>query len=406
MKIKRIAVMLSAVILLAGSAVFAQEKEPVLTTKEAKTITQGNNDFAVELYKKINGNYQESNIFFSPFSIYMAYAMLFEGAAGETALEYINLFGFPQDENARREAMKEELSRYQDKKSDYGVFTANSLWVNKKFPVMNSYKYTLRDYYFADLNLMDFSKASSVNKMNKWVSKNTNKRIKEIISHGQVDDNTKLVLINTIYFKEKWMIPFDKETTQDDDFFLPDSTKITVKLMKQKEKYFFYENNKVQAVKMRYKGGANKLSMIAVLPKQNKVSDAEEFIFDNSIQEINEKMTMQQGIIYLPKFEMDWKIDLARVMSSLGITTSDYSRISRSAINVSNVLHSSFIKIDEEETEAAAATAIITKMSLPIEREEPPFVFRADHPFIYMIVDETDGKILFIGKMYKPASKN
>ncbi len=368
---------------------------------EKKSITEGSNKFASELFKQLRDNYKDSNFFFSPYSIYLAYSMLFEGASGETSKELSTLFAFSEDDFIRREAIQEELSKYQNKKQKYGIFVSNSLWANKDFTILPPYKTVLHKYYFADVyEQMDFSKTSSTDRINKWVGENTENKIKKIVN-DTLDANTAFVLVNTIFFKEKWQIAFDKSSTEDDDFYVPGENKVTIKLMKQKDKYMYYENKDIQAIRMSYQNESKK-SMIAVISKSGGVNIAEDFILNNDISFFFNNMTLQSGIVYFPKFETEWNSDLAKIMVSLGLLSSDYSKLSSDDCVVSNVLHSSFIKIDEEETEAAAATAIVLAKGIYIEREEPPFVFRADKPFVYMIIDEEDGKILFMGKMFKP----
>lgn len=368
----------------------------------ASFIAEGNNKFAVELYKKLSAD-KNANIFFSPYSIYTAYGMLFEGASGESVSEYINVFGYPKDNDFRRNIIKKQIEAYQDKESEYGVVLANSLWVNKEFPVLKAYKKVLTEYYLAESKKMDFSDKTSVSVINKWVSDNTAEKIKDIIPEGALSEATQLVLVNTVYFKERWMIPFDKQATQSNDFTLADGSKSKTDLMFKNEKYPYFEDDKVQTVKIRYKAdeAGNKMSMIAVLPKQNNIADAEDFIYSNTVNSINKKFAVKKGNVFLPKFEYKWNGELSDVIYSMGLKSSDYSKASKTPIHISSVLHSTFIKVDEEETEAAASTAIMMKMSMPIN-EEPPFNFRADHPFVYIIVDDNDGKILFMGKMEKP----
>lgn len=370
---------------------------------QSSTLAQNSNKFAIEFYKKAAQNSNE-NIFFSPYSIYTAFGMLFEGTANNTTKEFTKVFGFYAQNTKRWETIKSDLSKYQDKNKEYGVFIANSLWSNRNIELSQLYKETLKNYYFAEVRSLDFSKDAAVDTMNRWVSDNTAERIKDIISYGQVNTNTPFVLINTVYFKDKWLIPFDKKMTKKEKFTLADATEIEAALMFKKDEYLYYENKNVQAIKLMYESADSRTSMIIVLPVKNDVSKAEKFIYENTIEDINEKFAFKNGMVYLPKFEMNWKADVSMLIKSMGIKTSDYSKISDMPVAISNVLHSSFIKVDEEETEAAAATAIIAKMSMPIEKE-PPFIFRADHPFVYMIVDESDNKVLFMGKMHKPESK-
>lgn len=371
-----------------------------------KFIVEGNNKFAIEMYKKINKKSERTNFFFSPYSIYTAFAMLFEGSSSTTRTELINIFGFEDNDLIRQNAFKNTLSKYQDKSKQYGIFMANSLWTNQNFNVFQSYVENLKANYYAEANTIDFSKSSSEKTINKWVEKNTADKIKDLIPESIFNKDTRAVLVNTIYFKEKWLIPFNASETKKEDFYIPGGPIKTVDLMKQKDKYFHYENSKVQVLKMKYiKSSSSDISMIVVLPKSNNIEEAEKYIYNNTIEKINSSLAVDSGIIYFPKFEMKWHTDILSFISDMGLISSDYSKISQIPLYVSNVFHGSFIKIDEEETEAAAATAIVLVKGVSIEREEPPFVFRADKPFVYMIIDEEDGKILFLGKFYTPENE-
>jgi len=378
-----------------AGAVQVQAKPAVPAVPAVSDITKNSNKFALSFYKQLNSQDRKSNLFFSPFSIWTAYAMLYEGADGQTLQEMKAVFGFNPNIDARRAAMQTELAQYKASSSSvYGIGIANSLWVNKGFPIREYFKYVLGTYYFATA-----TNTVNATQINKWVNNNTFGRIKNLFDSSV--NQSQLVLVNTIYFKSRWLLEFDKEDTQKDNFFVTKVNPVSVDMMTQTSRFAYYENAQVQMLKMKYKDG-RPASMIVILPKNYDVNTAWEFL--QSAQDLNSLLEYNQVTVTFPKFEIDYAIELKNLIAKLGLTASDFSRISDLSLMISQAVHKAYIKVDEKETEAAAATGIAMVTSAPVFT--PPIIFKADRPFIYLIVDESDGRILFMGRMMNPAKSN
>lgn len=391
MKIKTVAAILASILI-------AQNLFADVAGSNAEAA-EGNNKFAVELYKKLNEKDKKANKFFSPYSIYTAFSMLYEGAAGKTAEEFERIFGFPADEKRRQMFMRSSLSNKQSLSRNFGIYLANSLWIDEKDPVKEEYSKILKTYYFADIEAVNFSKSETTDKINKWVSDKTAGKIFPLFK--TINSDTALILINTIYFKAGWEKKFPKSSTFKQPFYVTGQEFVDIDMMRQNSNFLYSENAAVQVLKMFYEKKAPDMSMIIVLPKENNIGEAEKYIYNNSIKKINSSLVNDTVMVIMPKFEQKFEYDLLRIIEQMGLsnTNVNYSKISPNEIFLSRVLHNTYIKVDEEKTEAAAATAIEMKnAAAPVKRT----VFKADHPFVYMIIDEKSGEILFMGKMMNP----
>ena len=387
---------------------------------EVEIKETGSNKTALKLYKEINEEKGKENIFFSPYSIRTAFGMLYEGAQGNTAKELENIFAFETDEKKRLSSVHNELKNYNSMNDGYGIQVANSFWANRDRVIKPAYKSILKDYYFAQLETINVKNSQeSADRINLWVNDKTKGRIPSIIDSRDIVYNppieeTLAVLVNAIYFKAKWFRPFESEDTKKRDFYISENGKIEVDMMYIKdERHFGYlENDKVQVLKMRYQNVENmpSMSMIVVLPKKDNISDAENYIYLNKISEIQKSFEFPEVIVYFPKFELSWKMEMLETIENMGLNNikPDYYKICDlkplEEFKISKVYHKAFIKIDEKETEAAAVTAIVSAIvgSLPSQ----PKIFNANHPFIYLIVDNDTNQILFMGKMLNPDEKN
>ncbi|MCL2144657.1 MAG: serpin family protein, partial [Endomicrobia bacterium] len=345
--------------------------------------------------------------FFSPYSIRTAFGMLYEGAQGNTAKELENIFAFETDEKKRLSSVHNELKNYNSMNDGYGIQVANSFWANRDRVIKPAYKSILKDYYFAQLETINVKNSQeSADRINLWVNDKTKGRIPSIITPDDIVEETLAVLVNAIYFKAKWLQPFESENTEKRDFYISKNNKIEVDMMlNDSENDFGYlENDKVQVLKMRYQNVENmpSMSMIAVLPKENNIADAENYIYSNTIADIQKSFEFPEVIVYFPKFELRWEMGMLEIIENMGLNNvkPDYSKICDLELEISKVIHKAFIKIDEKETEAAAVTVIDIETSAA--DYEPPKLFKADHPFMYLIVDEDTNQILFMGKMLNP----
>ena len=382
-----------------GGAADNSVSKPAAESQNENTAVSADNRFALNLYKELSGKDANSNIFFSPYSIYSAFGLLYEGAAGETARQLENIFGFNPVPAERRAAMNNELSAYQGLTDGYGIAIANSVWVNKSFKVFPEFSSALKNYYFAQsFNFID------AGKINSWVNEKTFGRIDRLVDSSV--NNSQVILANAIYFKAKWASYFKEEFTAKADFFTAGGEKATVDMMHQENDFPYYENEKVQVLRMKYKIDNKNMSMTVILPKKNNISEAEDFLYGNGLERLS--LNELKVLVSFPKFKLDWgSEELLDIIEKMGLAnfSPDYSGISKEPLVISKVIHKAFIEVSEKETEAAAATVGMLKQIIEPAKVKPK-IFKADHPFVYMITDDDNGKILFLGKMMNPAQSN
>jgi serpin B len=241
-------------------------------------------------------------------------------------------------------------------------------------------------------------------KINRWVEDKTNDKIKNLIPEGALNAMTRLVLTNAIYFKGDWASQFDKDDTEDADFFVSPEKTVTASLMYQKEEFKYAENELLQILQLPYKG--DDLSMLVLLPKEKiGLADLEKELTADKLTEWQKRMYEQEIEVYLPKFKMTSQFSLSETLKKMGMSDAfdpgkaDFSGMTGNKdLFISAVLHKAFVEVNEKGTEAAAATGVMMQLSMALD--EP--VFRADHPFIFMIQDNKTGSILFVGRVMDP----
>ena len=392
---------------------FSKIEDRGSTTERITAVATANNKFNIDLYKKVatTGN---NNLFFSSYSIFSALAMTYEGADGETAQEMKNVFYFPE-ENILRPNFAALYNIINKKDKKYELRTGNALWAQKDYKFLDSYFSNVEKYYGGKAVNLDFINETELsrNTINTFIAEQTNDRIKNIIPSGGVNSKTRLVISNAIYFKGKWNIEFDKEKTQDRDFKTPTGTiKVPTMAMypKSEEQFNYYENDSLQALELPYKD--KELSMIIFLPKaDNGLSSLEnDMDFDKLSEWTSNLKSTVVDEIYLPKFEFELYTEVVEPLRDLGMVSAfsqgaaDFSKMTGDKdLYVSNILHKAFIKVDEEGTEAAAATVVIikaTSIGEPVQLK----IFNADHPFIFMIRENSTGAILFMGRITNPSA--
>jgi serpin B len=246
------------------------------------------------------------------------------------------------------------------------------------------------------------------------VEEQTNDKIKDLIPQGTIDALTRLVLTNAIYFKGKWALQFDAKNTKKDDFKVSPGETVKVDMMEQTgkdAKFNYAETENLQALEMPYKG--NELSMLVLLPKEDSIKPLEESLSVEKIGELRKQLVEQRIDVYFPKFTFETKYFMVPALTEMGMPTAfspptptggaDFTGMTaKKELFITNVIHQAFVKVDEEGTEAAAATAVIVGVtSMPL----PPKEFRADHPFIFIIQEKKTGSILFIGKVADPTAE-
>jgi serpin B len=281
---------------------------------------------------------------------------------------------------------------------------ANSLWGQQDFEFLAEFLDTLALNYGAGLRLVDFVKATEEARqaINQWVEDQTEEKIKDLIPEGVLDSMTRLVLANAIYFNAGWMNAFEEGNTQDGSFYLLDGSQVTAPFMSQEENFRYSNGGGYQAVELPYVGGD--ASMVILLPEAGELDAFEAGLSSTRVKEILESLEMKNVRLSMPKFEYESSFSLKEILSAMGMKSAfesaDFSGINGNKdLFISEILHKAYVSVDEEGTEAAAATAVIISLtSMPEEAVE----MTLDHPFIYMIRDNISGTILFMGRVLNP----
>lgn len=371
---------------------------------EEPTVAQGNTSFALDLYAKLRQ--REGNLFVSPFSISAALAMTKAGAGGDTLAEMANVLHLPPGEGTHTQ-LGELIRKLQtpDPKTGAQLAIANALWGQAGFPFRKEFLELTQKHYGAGLRQVNFRAVEQARQtINKWIEEQTKDRIKDLIKANDITPDTLLILTNAIYFKDAWQHEFIKGATQDEPFFAPDG-EVKAPLMFVRKSFPYYAGEDFHAVELPYKGRS--LGMVVLLPKaKDGLAALEAQLTPTKLNEWLGKMKSQDGEVRLPKFKIADRMMLADTLQELGMKLAfgdaDFSGMSTAErLRIAKVIHQTYINVDEEGTEAAAATAVIMeRLAAPIPRE--PFKFRADHPFVFLIRDRASGSILFMGRVVNP----
>jgi len=384
--------------------------------KEQQAVIKANNLFAIELYSQLK--VPEENLFFSPFSIFTALAMVYSGARGLTATNMEDILHISVDQYRFHMTFKEVLSYLRgedDHNKDSELHIANLLCIQKGYELIDKFLNIINENYKGATWELDFKNVKeSCAKINTWVAEQTRGKIKNIID--TVEEEMGLILVNAIYFKGTWDIPFKKNLTEDENFSLFSGEKILVPMMRQTGNFGYLEQENLQILEMPYKGRIifgrfEHISMIIFLPKTfNGIELLESVLTVERINEYIANLEKQKVKVFFPRFSMSSKYLLVKHLSGLGMSNpfninADFSGIAKDPPKgISQVIHKAYIEVNEKGTEAAAVTALgVLGASIPhIKPPEPP-IFRADHPFLFVIQDSLTKTILFLGKLMNPS---
>jgi len=382
------------VLLLAVVSAFAGSEEA-----NVKTLAEGNNAFALALYKQLSS--EKGNLFFSPYSISTALAMCYAGANGNTKIEMGKVAGFDKLDTEIHSAFSKlnSMLNLSVKKDKCTLSSANAVWKQKGHPFLPEFISTFKKYYGNGFFEADFGgdPENTAKTINQWVENNTAGKIKEFISPDMIQ-NAYYLLANAVYFKGTWEKPFKPEYTKEAPFNLSDGTEVNVQMMDEFNKYWYYSNDEFQVVALLYQG--KRLSMLIFLPKEKKnLSDIEKTLSADLIREAVKNLKYDWVKLWLPKFEIEFFNDFKEILISIGMEdafslNADFSGFDgRKGIPLIAVLHKAVIGVDEKGTEAAAATAV------PGGWENE---FNANRPFMFIIRDNMTSSILFMGRIMDP----
>ena len=375
---------------------------------EPSPAARSGNEFALALYEQLADAESGKNLFFSPTSISTALAMAYGGAKGATATEMRKALHFELD-GARLHAAMGTLARSLTARTEgYELALANALWGQKGYPFLESFLDLNQKYYGARLEELDFQTAHEEARVtiNRWVEQQTNDRIKDLLARGSVTPATRLVLTNAIYFKGSWKVQFDPEHTRTETFHLASAGEVKVPLMHLRDQRFPYlQETDFQALELPYAG--ERISMLILLPgEESSLAQLENSLSVGRLDEWIQRMASRKlDEVALPRFTATTQYELTSPLARLGMSsafsrTADFSGMARGeGLFISDVVHKAFVAINEEGTEAAAATAV----GIRATAFRPPERFLADRPFVYLIRDRETGTILFMGRVVDPS---
>jgi serpin B len=377
-------------------------------------LVRGNNAFALDLYSRLRSG--DGNRFLSPWSISAALAMTYAGARGPTAAEMAKVLHFDTGPAQLHEGFHLLITELHGRNTpragsnddpDVQLLTANALWAQAGYRLLPEFLKLIEVNYGGGLYTVDFQGATEAarQRINAWVEEQTRDKIKELLKPGILGPLTRLVLTNAIYFKALWAAPFAAANTHPDDFQVSKQDKVRVAMMNQTASFGYLDGGPFQALELPYKG--NTLAMVIVLPKSvDGLAALESAMTLETLDTLLKPLSPRRVRVSLPKFKLTGEFKLNQVLSDLGMpsafeSSADFSGMTGTRdLAISAVVHKAFVAVEEKGTEAAAATAVV--MGRAVMHVPPPTVFRADHPFVFLIRDVRTGSILFLGRLVRP----
>ena len=410
---------------------------PDVSASDQTGLVQGNSAFAFDLYAALRG--RDGNLFYSPHSISIALAMTYAGARGETQRQMADTLHFlPQDRvHPAFNALDLKLagrgpwtgSKYKDRfqrdivntvwwfagggppagskeTKRFQLNIVNALWGQKDYVFLEDFLDVLGENYGAGIRTMDFKGApgASRNTINDWVSDQTNGKINDLVPGSAINQSTRLILTNAIYFNAAWLHRFNKSKTKDGTFYLIDGQGVEVPMMTQKETFFgYFWGDGYQAVELPYTG--EELSMIILLPDAGRFDEFEAALDAETVRTVSTELRSTEFILTMPKFEFESNFSLGQILGEMGMPDAffgekaDFSGMTGNReLRIEAVVHKAYVAVDEEGTEAAAATFALMQFT------SAPMRVVVDRPFVFLIRDIETGAILFVGRVVDPRS--
>lgn len=376
-----------------------------------RELVNGNTAFAIDLYQRLAE--EPGNLFYSPYSISLALAMTYAGARGETERQMAQTlrFDLPQEQLHPAFNMLDLNLRPLDQKpagedeQPFQLNIANSLWGQAGFDFLPEFLDLLAENYGAGMYRVDYSDPESARqRINGWVEEQTREKIKDLITQGMLNPMTRLVLVNAIYFKGAWVYPFDKESTRDAPFTLLDGSQVNVPMMYLAKDLLYWRGKNYAVVRLPYQDSA--MGMLIIVPDAGKFEEVEKALTPQMLDEMRSNLSLAAVKLAMPKFKMETGFNLSQTLAEMGMpvafdrSLADFSGMTgRKDLFISNVVHKAFVDVNEEGTEAAAATAVIMELkAAPMNEAE----LTIDRPFLFLIEDRQSGTVLFAGRVVDP----
>jgi serpin B len=405
---------LPALLLLFGGDARAQDRKA-----DVAAAVRGNTRAALDLYARLRD--RDGNLFFAPYSLSAALAMTYAGARGETAEQMARTLHFTLPPGRLHPAFGELvrefngsvpfLTRLTGPKRGCRLSTANALWGQRGYRLEADFLRLTRDHYGAGLGVVDFQGApeGARQAINAWAEKETQGRIKDLLLKDFLKPSTRLVLTNAVYFKGDWARQFPKDATRPEAFHLGDGREVQTALMHQTGEFAYHDGGTFQALELPYAG--KQVSMVVLLPgRPEGLADFEKTLTADTLAGVLAGLRRQNVEVTLPRFQTTAQFKLRETLSGMGMPAAfapgaDFSGMigRQPPVALGDVVHQAFVEVNEEGTEAAAATAVDAYTLGSPTTVRPP-VFRADHPFVFLIRDNRTGTILFLGRLVNPGA--
>ena len=381
-------------------------KDVEFNKDDYKKIISANNKLALNLLPNLESN-EQGNIFISPTSLFMALSMVYNGADAETKEEMAKVLNSEEIDIAElNKANASLLSKLHNESENIDLKVGNSIWLNEKFHFQDEFAQNNRDYYDAEISEIDITDSKSADLINKWVADSTNNKIDEMVK-APLNQDLVTLLINAVYFKGEWKYKFYENETVEKPFNLENGTTKTIPLMSLNEELSYMENDHFQAVSLPY--GEGDMSMNVFLPRENSsIQEFEKTLTTKKLDRWNSEFYPTVGNVMLPKFKMDYEVELNDALKKLGMREAFYQDANFSKmigenkkIQISLVKQKTFIDVNEKGSEAAAATSAIM---VPTSEPANAFQMEVNRPFFFTITHQATGAILFMGSIADPSN--
>lgn len=388
----------------------AREKNPTVSESDLKTLVDGNNAFGLDLYQTLRS--QDGNLILSPFSVSLALAMTYAGARGDTETQMADVLNFGlQDQvhnafNALDLALEETPIVFDKDQEPMQLSIANSVWAEQTFTFLPDFLDTLSVNYGAGIQLMDFINSPDPSRkiINQWVSDETKDKINNLLPENSITSDTKMVLVNAIYFKADWLSPFDANDTYDSSFKLLDGSEVTVPMMGQQLYIPYFVGDGYAVAELPYAGESAVMTLL--VPDEGRFEEIEAQIDGAMFNEALANLAPADVTLRMPKFEFESPFNLSDALIEMGMplafdeNRADFSGMTdQQDLYIGNVIHKAFVAVDEKGTEAAVATAVVMEGATAMMPEN---VLTINRPFLFFIRDVETGQILFIGRVLNP----
>jgi len=420
--LSRISIIVSVTLMLAGCRSVSDDTQmvqadlprvevPIASEEQAAQLRDGNNSFAFDLYHYINQE-KTDNLIYSPYSIWLAFSMVYGGAQGDTEKQMVDVLHFLSQESQhvtinlidQRLQTFSTLPAAKDEGTPFQLELANAVWSQQGYAIRPPYLDLLATQYGAGVRVLDFQTSAGAAReaINAWVDKKTDGRIKQIAAPGSISAGTRLVLTNAILFKAGWVYKFDQQATSDGMFTLLDGRQVMAPQMHLRAPLDYVDKEGYQAVRLPYV--SQKVDMWIILPAEGHFKAVQDELGSDLINDIQQQVGMKDVTLTLPSFDFESELPLNSLLAQLGLTEAfcpagDYGGIVEGGgLCIDQAVHKATITVDEEGTEATAATMVAMPASI-MEAIE----LKVDQPFIFAIVARESGLILFLGQVLDPA---